>query len=243
MKVVICEDNAVFAKQVESYIMNYAFMEDNGIKVVLNTTFPYELEKYIQIEQVDCFFLDIDFGQDITGLDLAKIIRKSQPLASIIFITTRSEMLYLTFKYQVEALDFIIKDESTDLHQAIVKALAMAFEKYKKIGERLNNRYYQIKMGEYVRNINLDDILYFKVGSLAHKVILSTKQGQFEFHQSLNEIEDFDEMFFRCHRSFIIYIENIQEVNWKLKTVVMKNGDKCPLAFRKLKPLKEVMGY
>jgi len=242
MKVAICEDNVVFAKQVESYINNYTFIEENGIKVVLNTASPEELAKFIQEEQVDCFFLDIDFGTDINGLELAKIIRAVLPLASIIFITTHNEMLHLTFKYQVEALDFIIKEEEEDLQQSIISALNSAFTKYRNIGERLDTHYFQIKVGEYVKNINLDDILYFKAADVPHKLTLSTKQGFYEFYAKLNEIEEtegFDEILFRCHRSYLIQLNNVHEINWKSKLIVMQNGDKCPISFRKVKLLKE----
>ncbi|WP_374964217.1 LytR/AlgR family response regulator transcription factor [Lysinibacillus sp. RS5] len=243
MKVAICEDNAVFAKQLECYINNYAFIEENSIQIALNTTSPRELETFIEKNNVDCFYLDIDLGLDITGLDLAKIIRKKQPLASIIFITTHNEMLHLTFKYQVEALDFIIKDEENDLHLATIESLKAAFNKYKNIGEHPNTHYYQIKIGEYVKNIELDDILYFTVSDVAHKVILTTTQGLFEFYQSLNEIEkDFDELFFRCHRSYLINLNNVKEAHWKSKIVVMQNGDNCPLSYRKVKRLKEILG-
>jgi len=238
MKVAICEDNVVFAKQVESYINNYTFIEENGIKVILNTASPEELAKFIQEEQVDCFFLDIDFGTNINGLELAKIIRAGLPLASIIFITTHNEMLQLTFKYQVEALDFIIKDDEDDLQQSIISALNSAFTKYKNIGEQLDTHYFQIKVGEYVKNI----ILYFKAADVPHKLTLSTKQGFYEFYAKLNELEEtegLDEILFRCHRSYLIHLNNVREINWKSKMIVMQNGEKCPISFRKVKLLKE----
>src|SRR5690606_22492763 len=176
---------------------------NNVIEVILNSGSPQEVLNALQAEKADCFFLDIDLGTDMNGLDLAKIIRKNQPFASIIFITTHEEMLYLTYKYQVEALDFILKDHD-DIHQNVIKALATAHNKYIKIGEQPNINCLQIKMGEYIKNINVDDILYFQSGNLAHKVILTTFQGKFEFYQSLNEIENSEQTFFRCHRSYIV---------------------------------------
>lgn len=241
MIVAICEDNPKFAQQIETYINKYIYMEENGIQISLNTPHPEEVVKYIQRNQVDCFFLDINLGTNMTGLDLAKIIRKTNPLASIIFVTTHSEMLHLTFKYQVEALDFIIKDKEENLHQATIKALQTAFAKYEKIGERPETYHYQIKIGEYIKNIKLDEILYFKVAETAHKVNLFTKQGFFEFYDSLNEIENVYNVFFRSHRSYIVNLKNIQEVNWKEKMIIMQNGDRCPLSLRKVKLLKELL--
>ncbi|WP_108308295.1 LytR/AlgR family response regulator transcription factor [Metalysinibacillus jejuensis] len=238
MKVVICEDNLMFANQLESYIYNYAFIEENGIQVILNTASAQKVLNLLLTEKVDCFFLDIDLGTDVTGLDLAKTIRQYQPFASIIFVTTHEEMLYLTYKYQVEALDFITKD-SNDIHPSVIRAIVTAYKKYIKIGEQPEVNYFQIKIGEYIKNINIDDILYFQVGNLAHKIILTTFHGKFEFYQSLSEIEDVDKSFFRCHRGYIINLRNINEVNLQTKSILMKNGEQCPLSFRKIKLLKE----
>lgn len=241
MKLIICEDNQAFAKQIESYISNFVLIEENSIEIVLNTSSPKEVEAVILEENIDCFFLDIDLGQETTGLDLAKKIRRKLPLASIIFITTHSEMLYLTFKYQVEALDFILKDDEELIHQAIIRALKTAFKKYMQLGTHLDMNYFQVKVDEYVKNINLNDIIYFKIGEVAHKVTLLTLQGQFEFYQSLNEIENFNKDFFRCHRGYIINLNNIQEINSKNKEVRMKDGSICPISFRKLADLKRAI--
>ena len=43
------------------------------------------------------------------GLDIAKEIRKKDPNATIVFVTTHSEFMPVTFKYRVAALDFIDK--------------------------------------------------------------------------------------------------------------------------------------
>lgn len=241
MKVVICEDNQRFAYQMADYIKRYAFIEENGIEIVLNSGNPFEIMEYISVNHIDCFFLDIDLGTSINGLDLAMEIRKYHPLASIVFVTTYNEMLKLTFKYHVEALDFISKDEITDLRENIIIALETAYSKYKKIGQQKNVRIFQFKTGEFVKNIECSDIIAFQVSSSAHKVILSTFNGQFEFYQSLNKIEEHDKGFFRCHKAYIINIENVEDIDFKLRKVRMKNGMDYPVAFRRLKSLKHAV--
>ncbi|MCS1384863.1 response regulator transcription factor [Lysinibacillus sphaericus] len=241
MKVVICEDNTQISNQITQYIERYAYMEENSIKVVLNSSNPFEVIKLIETEEVDCFFLDIDLGFSINGLDLAILIRKKYPLASIIFVTTHSKMLRLTFKYRVEALDFILKDEFEDLQESILEAVKTAYDKYEKIGQQPITKFFQLKIDEFIKNINFNEIVYFKAAEIAHKITLVTLNGQFEFYQSLNNIEENDEKFFRCHKGFVINIDNIQEIDRKLKLVRMKNGENCPIAFRRLKSLENTV--
>lgn len=241
MKVVICEDNTRISNQITNYINKYAYMEDNSIEIVLNSSNPFEVIEFIESQVVDCFFLDIDLGFSINGLDLAILIRKKYPLASIIFVTTHSKMLRLTFKYRVEALDFILKDEFENLQENILEAVKTAYDKYEKIGQQDSPKFSQLKIGEFIKNIDFNEILYFKTAETAHKITLVTLNGQYEFYQSLNIVEENDEKFFRCHKGFVINIDNIQEINRKLKVVRMKNGENCPIAFRRLKSLENTV--
>ena len=56
------------------------------------------------------FFLDIELkGEEKSGLSIAREIRKKDPRAVIVFVTTHSEFMPITFRYQVAALDFIDK--------------------------------------------------------------------------------------------------------------------------------------
>ena len=57
------------------------------------------------------YFLDIQLHSDIDGIELASMIRQNDPRAFIIFTTTHSETAMTTFRYQVEPLDFLIKDD------------------------------------------------------------------------------------------------------------------------------------
>lgn len=245
MRVIICEDNVQFAKHIQNDISKYAFIEDNSIQVILNTPSPNEVLTTIQRESADCFFLDIDLGErEINGFELAKKIRENNPYAIIIFVTTHSEMMQLAFKYQVEALDFIIKDNlGEDFRDAILRALDTSYKKYISIGKKEygNIKFFQVGIGDYFKNIIIEDILYFKAAETAHKVTLVTINGEFEFFSSLNNIEEQEDCFFRCHRGFIVNLTNISEVDWQTKNIIMNNGDECPISFRKIKNLREAL--
>ena len=56
---------------------------------------------------------DIQLEADINGIKLGSEIRKYDPIGNIIFVTSHSELTYLTFVYKVSAMDFIFKDDPT----------------------------------------------------------------------------------------------------------------------------------
>ncbi len=241
MKVILCEDNEKILEQIALYIENYALIEENGIEIQLKATDPFEVISYIQSQRADCYFLDIDLGSEITGLDLAKQIRSLDPLASIIFITSHSEMLRLTFTYHVEALDFIMKDEMLSIKEKVLNALKKAHQKYNKIGIQPELHYFPLRHGEFVKNIEMGSIMFFKVSNIAHKITLHTTQGIYEYYDSLNTVEEFDSHFFRTHRSYVINIKNISKFDKKQKQVIMKDGSICPVAFRRVKSLEQAI--
>lgn len=61
------------------------------------------------------FFLDIEIrNEEMKGLEVARKIREQDPYALIVFVTTHSEFMPLSFRYQVSALDYIDKALSTE---------------------------------------------------------------------------------------------------------------------------------
>ena len=52
------------------------------------------------------FFLDIEIkGEEKKGMEIAREIREKDPSASIVFVTTHSEFMPVTYRYRVSALD------------------------------------------------------------------------------------------------------------------------------------------
>jgi two-component system response regulator AgrA len=128
----ICEDDSLQKSVIESIIYKKILIEEYDMKIELSTADPYELKKHIDSRDSigGVYFLDIDFNTDINGIQLASYIRKKDINAKIIFITTHSELLQLTFEYKVEALDYIIKDNVTLIQQKIFDCLENAYSYY-----------------------------------------------------------------------------------------------------------------
>ena len=109
--VYICEDDIKQLDTIKKYVQNTIIIEELDMNITLATNDPHTvLEKLQNAQNPGLFFLDIELRSDMDGLFLAQKIRKHDPRCFIIFITSHSEMSFMTFQYKVEALDFIIKD-------------------------------------------------------------------------------------------------------------------------------------
>lgn len=240
--VYICEDNLKQLNLFTEYIKNAILIESLDMQIAKSTSDPHIiLEEILTAENTGLFFLDIDLKSDIDGLTLAQRIRKEQPRCFIIFITSHSEMSFLTFQYKVEALDFIIKDTNEHIKSKIHECLLNVQEKH--IAHDNNtNRVFTINHADKYITINYNEILFFETSNNVHKVLLHAEKRMIEFNGHLKDIESqLDYRFYRCHRSYIINKDNIAEVDFDNLTVHMKNGETCPVSVRLKRGLRKLL--
>lgn len=239
LKIFVCEDNekqrAVISQTVKDIIM----IENLDMMFELDTADPYEIIEIIKNDSSSgLYFLDVDLQCDINGIKLGEDIRKYDPRGFIIYVTTHAEMSYLTFKYKVEALDYIIKDDFEEMRNRIHKCILNVNEKYcSKVTDI--QRYFSIKTNDKIINVLYRDILFFETSPNVHKIVLHANNRQIEFYGKLNDIKsELDDRFARCHRSYIVNKERIRIVNKKERNIEMDNGQECLVSVRGLKNLK-----
>ncbi len=233
----ICEDNLTELSLFSKYITNIVMFEELDMQLVLASSDPHELLRQVPgSTNIGLFFLDIDLHSDIDGLTLAQKIRALQPNCFIVFITSHSEMSILTFKYKVEALDFIIKSDVQTIKSEIHECLLYAMQKYASLNNKAI-RTFTVPFDGRKIIIDYNDIILFEASSTPHKIILYGKKRRIEFSSHLKEIEQkLEPPFFRCHRSYIINLDQIREVDFQIGIITMVTGQTCPVSLR-TKPL------
>ena len=242
LDIYICEDNRKQLDLFTGYINDTILIESLDMQVVLGTSDPNEVLKKIEgTQNMGIFFLDIDLKSTMNGLTLAQKIRKIQPRCYIIFITSHSEMGFLTFQYKVEPLDFIIKNTTEDVRRKIHECLLNVQEKDISLvnGQRKS---FLIRQPDRSISVDYEEILFFETSDNIHKIALHAQQRLLEFTGQLNDIaKELDHRFYRCHRSYIVNTDNIVEVDYNKLIIRMKNGEMCPVATRKKKGLKNIL--
>lgn len=238
IKVFVCEDNKEqrekFTKAIEDIIM----IENFDIEIALTTENPYNILDYLKTNDVSgLYFLDVDLKTDINGIKLAELIREYDPRGFIVFVTTHAEMSYLTFMYKVEAMDYIIKDNYNNVKERIHQCILNANKKYSSKTTELQKNF-TIKAQDKIINIEYNKILFFETSTTIHKVILHAIDRQVEFYAKMKDVEDkLDKRFYRCHRSFLVNIDHINEIDMANRVIKMVNGEECLASTRLMKNL------
>lgn len=238
MRVILCEDDDLQRQFLHKTITTYSLFHEPSIEIVLSASQPDEVLSYLEQGQADCYFLDIELNHPLNGMDVAVEIRKRDPLSTIIFITTHADRLKLTFTYKLAALDFIVKDTPDQISAQVIEVLQVAFNKYKQLGEFDQSSMMQIKIGERIKNIKIQDIYYIETSPNPHKLALHEKNGYYEFYGRLIDFEGIGESFYRCHKSFLINLQHVKELNNKERTATMTNGAICSSSFRLFRELQ-----
>ena len=240
LNIYVCEDDS---RQRESLLhsINNSIEEENiDFSVACATDNPYKILELVRKDNNECiFFLDIDLGQDMNGIELSSELRKIKPRCFIIFVTTHSEMSYLTFNYKVEAMDFIIKDNVHDVGSRVKNCLINC-NCLSSHNPEEDVKTYSVKIGDKIKMVPYDDIISFEVSDASRKILLHGTNFKIEFSGNMKEIESkLDKRFYRCHRSHIINKDKIEEIDFNNNQVLMTNGMYCPISIRQKAGLKK----
>ena len=217
MRYYICDDNDIFAKDLERKIL--ALEPDCEIRL-----FPTLASLRFALgdkDEVDAVFLDI-MNADGSGIDFANILHTLKPLAQLVFVTSHAaEFSQDIFRCEPgsEPIAYLSKPVQPDyLKNALEKIRNSTVQKPDFIPVTINRR------TEYVK---CADLLY--VVSERRQLLFVTSDGNLTSYGKMDEIaEKLPQYFCRCHRSYIINLRRIHRVRgWN--SFEMPNGDIVPV--------------
>jgi len=244
LEIFICEDDQgqlQFLKDcVEDYLEDVAIKKNLEMKLSLATKDPLELLDRVKgREGSGIYFLDIDLGTDINGIEVAQEIRKWDARGEIIFITTLDSMMPLTFRYKVKAMDFIIKGNLEDMEKRMVECLKVIDTQFQ-ISAETRNFFHEANGRTIIEAY--ENILYFQKNKGKNKVTMYTLQGFKEFTANLREIVQKDSRLVKCNHGIVVNISNIAELRARERKIQLVDGSVIDASVRLTHAVKERLG-
>lgn len=227
INVYLCEDDPKQLQQLEQIINSVIVDHQLEMEISLASQDPHELLERVKVSQPkdSIYVLDIQLHSDISGIQLATQIRDLDHHSKIIFVTTHSELALMVFQYQVEALDFILKDFPNQLYERFSKVLSVAQSRFKST-KNDKNSYVQIKIGETIRSINVNNILFFESSPNPHKLIVHLIDGDLEYYGTLKDVPRLNHNFYRCHKSYVVNLTRIKRLDKHFRQLIMVNDER-----------------
>ena len=183
-----------------------------GASIEFASPDPGELLKFLESNPVDVLFLDIDLKSKLNGIEIAKQIRKNNKHIYLIFITAHFE--YIVSAYECKTFDFIHKPFNMTNIEKTIKRLADDIH---------NNSAKFLNLSNNKQFVNQDLINFIEKSGA--KTVYNLNSGIVETYGSFNKISrNLPCNFIRCHKSFIVNIENISNIDLKTGAIFFKSS-------------------
>ena len=213
IKVGIIDDEILARKVLEEYCSKI-----NNLEIVLNTGNPIELINFIQQNDLDLIFLDIEMPE-LNGMEILRSMIKPP---KVILTTAYSEYALESYNYGV--VDYLLKPIKIERFlKAINKVSTSIITQTKKNKEP---KELQIKHDGIPVNIPFKSILYIQ--SFGNYLKLFTDLRMYLISETLVNITTvLSDNFQRTHKS---YIANLDRVTKATKTHLLIEENKVPVS-------------
>ena len=248
LKTIIIEDEELARNLLRSYLKDHP-----DIELIGDCENGFDGVKAINDKKPDLVFLDIQMPK-ITGFEMIELLDfKPQ----IIFTTAYDQ--YALKAFELNAVDYLLKPFSKDRMIAAIDKVKHRIQNEEKIDEKLeelsNFRPGEefidrivVKDRSKIHIITVDQIRYIE--SLDDYVMIYTHDGRHIKQKTMKFFEtNLDpKNFIRIHRSYIVQVDNIAEIQQYEKEsyiVILKDAAKTKLKVSKTgyKKIKEVLHF
>ncbi len=229
IKMAFCDDDLSILKELSILVDRYRVERNQNI---VHAAFQSPLELLAEVEwgnRLDIIFLDVLMpGQN--GISVAREIRRYDTSVKIIYLTSSAE--YAVDSYDVGAYFYQLKPI---WQESFYRLMDSVIQECRKGTE--NSLILRCKDG--IARVELDKLQYCEVMSrtlLFHadggKMVDSTGKLD-ELCEQLKEYE----CFVRCHRSYLVNLDYVQNIS--NKGIIMTDGTEIPIPHGKYSELKD----
>lgn len=220
--------------------LKFFLEQEKSINLLAEFDNPIDALNFLEKNQVDSVFLDINMP-DMNGLNLSKIITKIQPKTKIIFITAYKD--YAVDAFEVRAFDYLLKPYSETRIKNLLKSLVNSRENSLSLKNKSLKKI-TVNIEDKLYVLSLSDIDFIEASEKETNIFSNEKKyvSKIKISKWQEMLEDYN--FYRCHRSYIINLDKIIEIeqwvnsSWVIK--IKNYSNLIPVSRNNIKELKEL---
>ncbi len=225
-RIAICDDQTPETEYLTALVSRWAEARNFSVQIDAFSSAERFLFHSEDAQTYDILLLDIELG-GISGVELAKQVRRTSKTVQIIFVTGYAD--YILDGYEVEALHYLMKPVS---EQKLLQVLDRAAEKLKHSEKLLT-----LDLNQELVCIPLHEIRFLEV---RQNYVTVHAEQDYTVKKPLSELEkSLDAQFFRTGRSFIVNMKYIHKVT--RSDVYLKDGTAVPLSRGLYDPLNRAI--
>lgn len=228
LNVIICDDISSDRKKIINVVKK--FFDKSDINPNIHEFCDYN-SKFVETMKSELinkiYILDIETPSR-SGIDIARIIRKSDVVSPIIFLTGHRELGEVVITKDINFISFINKFDNSA--QRLTSSLKVAL--------KMLNKKQILKFNDHssVYTIDFDNILYITTDTVLRKTIIVTNKHEYKVSNTLRFfLNILTDDFVQSHKSCIINKTRISNINYNNNTILFDNGKTIDLLSNKYK--------
>lgn len=215
LRFAICEDKEYEARQIAEFISLSGLNEFQTDIIYFSS--GEEFLSSPMFKQFDVVFLDIYMGDGITGIETAKHLRCADDSCVIIFITSSED--YALDAFRVNASQYLVKPIKQE-------EVSVVLRKSLNIDDCKNGEMVSLNLRGIPYEIPAKNIIYVEAQN--HNCLIHTKKWILETGSSM-KLKNLEQLlqppqFLFCHRSYIINLSYVEEIDRELNVFRMWGG-------------------
>ena len=216
LNIAICDDEPKELENIASIVKDWGKYSGHVCELKTFSSAETFLFAYEEDKTYDILLLDVEMGE-MSGIALAKKLRKEENQAEIIFITSHFE--FCGEGYEVDALHYLIKPISEQkLHMVLNKAV-----------EKLQIEPPSVVIICEGETVKLYENEIFYVESLLHYISIHTKDKEYKIKENLSTFaKKLSDDFYQTHRSYLVSLKKIVKIS--RSAVCLKDKTEIPLS-------------
>lgn len=206
-RIAICDDDKNMAEKLEELVAKWGEQSGHPCQVRSFASGEEFLFEYAEDKAYDILLLDVEM-EGITGIELARHVRRDSRRVEILFITSHLE--FMGEGYEVDALHYLVKPVSE----------GKLFSVLDRAAEKLQEQPPSVVISCQGETVKLyeEEILY--VEAFLHYISIHTKEREYKIKESISSFEErLSEDFYRIHRSYLVSLKHIVRISRTSVTV------------------------
>jgi len=229
MRIAVCDDETKQIQGNVDLIKKWAARNQVDVNIDMFSSAEEFLFRWSEGQPYDLAIFDIKMRQ-MTGIELAKTIRKTDNDLQIVFITGVTEHVFEG--YDVSALNYLIKP-----YKPVVffSTLDKAYDLYK---QKEAGALMVSQEGRLIR-VPYNEILYMEIRGHYFDIYTRT-MGNFRMKKQMDDMLKLldPQLFIRCHRSFIVNISHVSGL--APQEIKLKTGHVIPFTQANVQPVTQL---
>lgn len=240
-EIYLCDDEPVWIEQMEQAVSDFIVSSDWALSIVCRATEPGALLDCLSQYNTSggIYFLDIDLKSETNGITLGAKIRRLDPDAVLIFVTTHDELVMDTFRLKLQATDYILKDNGS-LRTQISETLRIVESRHDHSASRPSSSRIRLYTEGSYHYIFKDDIYFVESQTNMHKLLVHLRSKTFTLSMPLKEIaEQLGDDFIFCRRGCLVSLLHMDSIDRKSREIILDNNERCSYSHRAIRLIKE----